>query len=203
MLLSLPFRIVEARHRLGAVDDKMRERILAARKLFAENLPENLKGSVEFFDSARYNAASTIQDNILFGKIAYGQAQGAERVSALIGDVIEAEDLRAAVLDVGLDYQVGIGGSRLSAVQRQKLGLARALLKRPDILILAEALAVFDQAAQARILSGLRRELAGRSLVVTLDSAAAAAQGFGTVIEMRDGRVVRQEKPEPAIKAAE
>jgi ABC-type multidrug transport system fused ATPase/permease subunit len=202
MLLSLPFRIVEARHRLGVVDDKMREGILRARRIFAENLPETLKGSVEFFDSARYNAASTIQDNILFGKIAYGQAQGAERVAALIGAVIEAEDLRSAVMDVGLDYQVGIGGSRLSAVQRQKLGLARALLKRPDILILAESLAVFDQAAQVRILANLRREFSGRSLVVTLDGAA-AARGFDAIIEMRDGRIVREEKPEPAVKAAE
>ena len=202
LLLSLPFRIVEARHRLGVVDDKMRERILAARKIFAENLPSDLKGAVEFFDSSRYNAASTIQDNILFGKIAYGQPQGAERVGALIGEVIEAESLRGSVMDAGLDYQVGIGGSRLSPAQRQKLGLARAVLKQPDILILAESLAVFDQATQARILANLRRELAGRSLVVTLD-AAQAAKDFDTVIEMRDGRVVRQDAPGPTARAAE
>jgi len=202
MLLSLPFRIVEARHRLDVVDAKMQERILAARKIFAENLPVELKGAVEFFDSSRYNAASTIQDNILFGKIAYGQAQGAERVAALIGEVIEALELRSAVMDVGLDYQVGIGGSRLSTVQRQKLGLARAVLKHPDILILAESLSVFDQATMLRVLAHLRREFAGRGLIVTLDTID-QANGFDTIIEMRDGRVVRQDKPGPAIKAAE
>jgi ABC-type oligopeptide transport system ATPase subunit len=202
LLLSLPFRIVEARHRLGVVDDKMRDRLLAARKIFAANLPADLKGAVEFFDSARYNAASTIQDNILFGKIAYGQAHGAERVGALIGEVIEAEGLRSEVLDVGLDYQVGIGGSRLSAAQRQKLGLARAMLKRPDILILAESLAVFDAATQARILANLKREFAGRSLVVALDSMQ-AAKDFDTVIEMRDGHVLSQDSPGSAVRAAE
>ena len=202
MLLSLPLRVVEARHRLDVVDEAMRRHILAARKIFAENLPENLKGGVEFFDSARYNAASTIQDNILFGKIAYGQAQGAERVAALIGEVIEALGLRGAVMDVGLDYQVGIGGSRLSAVQRQKLGLARAVLKAPDILILAESLSVFDAATTARLLANLRRDFAGRGLVVTLDTAQ-AAQGFDSIIEMHDGRVVRQDSPGPAVEAAE
>jgi putative ABC transport system ATP-binding protein len=202
MLLSLPLRVVEARHRLDVVDEAMRRHILAARKIFAENLPENLKGAVEFFDSARYNAASTIQDNILFGKIAYGQAQGAERVAALIGEVIESLGLRGAVMDVGLDYQVGIGGSRLSAVQRQKLGLARAVLKAPDILILAESLSVFDAATTARLLANLRRDFAGRGLVVTLDTAQ-AAQGFDSIIEMHDGRVVRQDSPGPAVKAAE
>ena len=202
MLLSLPFRIVEARHRLDVVDDKMREHILAARKIFAENLPGHLKGAVEPFDSARYNAASTIQDNILFGKIAYGQAQGGERVGALIGEVIEALGQRGAVMDVGLDYQVGIGGSRLSPVQRQKLGLARAVLKRPDLLILAESLSAFDGATTARLLANLRRDFAGRGLVVTLDTAQ-AAKGFDTIIEMHDGRVVRQDTPGPAVKAAE
>jgi hypothetical protein len=202
LLLSLPFRIVEARHRLDVVDDKMRERILAARKIFAETLPDDLKGGVEFFDSARYNAAASIQDNILFGKIAYGQPQGAERVAALIGEVIRELELRGAVMDVGLDYQVGIGGSRLSPVQRQKLGLARAVLKKPDILILAEALAAFDSATTRRLLDALRREFDARGLVVTLDTAE-AARDFDTIIEMRDGRIVRQDTPGPAAKAAE
>jgi putative ABC transport system ATP-binding protein len=192
MLLSLPFRVVEARHRLDVIDAKMQERVLEARRIFAAELPAKLKGAVEFFDSSRWNTAATIQDNILFGKTAYGQAQGGDRVAALIGEVIEQLSLRRAVMEVGLDYQVGIGGSRLSTAQRQKLGIARAVIKRPDILVLGDALAVFDGATQTRILDALRREFAGRGLVVTLDTAE-AAKGIETIIEMREGRIVRQE----------
>ncbi len=192
MLLSLPFRVVEPRHRLDVIDATMQERILEARRIFAAELPDALKGAVEFFDSAKWNTAATIQDNILFGKIAYGQAQGGDRVAALIGEVIEELELRRAVLEVGLDYQVGIGGSRLTTAQRQKLGIARAVLKRPDMLVLGDALSVFDGTTQSRLLDALRREFKGRGLLVTLDSAE-AAKGFETVIEMREGRIVRQQ----------
>ena len=92
-LLSLPFRLSPARHRLGVIDDALRQRILQARKLFAEELPDELAGTVEFFHADRYNAAATIQDNVLFGKIAYGQAQAVARASKLITEVLA--DLRS------------------------------------------------------------------------------------------------------------
>ncbi len=81
------------------------------------------------------------------------------------------------------------------------------MIKRPDILVLGDALAVFDAATQARLLDGLRREFAGRGLVVTLDSPE-VAKGFETIIVMREGRIVRQEnadrpagEPAPATPA--
>ena len=43
------------------------------------------------------------------------------RVPELIAEVLDALGLRRDVIEVGLDYQVGIGGSRLSLAQRQKL----------------------------------------------------------------------------------
>src|SRR5262249_7917998 len=46
--LSLPY--VEARHRLDLIDEAMEQRVLAARRAFAENLPPELAGAVEFYD---------------------------------------------------------------------------------------------------------------------------------------------------------
>ena len=59
--------------------------------------------------------------------------------------------LRDSVIEVGLEYNVGVGGKRLPATQRQKLGIARALIKRPQLLIVNEAVAVFDGRTQDRI----------------------------------------------------
>ena len=165
MLLSLPFKVSPARHRLGVIDDDLQERILKARKTFAENLPDEHKGAVEFFDSGAFNAAASLQDNILFGKLAYGQARGAERVGEIISQVIDDLGLRAAVMEVGLSFHVGNGGGRLSGAQRQKLGIARAVLKRPDVLILNEATGSLDGAAQTAILAGLKQEFDGRGLI--------------------------------------
>jgi putative ABC transport system ATP-binding protein len=191
MLLSLPFRIVPARHRLDVIADDMKVRVLEARRFFADNLPEALSGSVEFFDAERYNAAATLQDNILFGKLAYGQAQGVERVGALISEVVGSLDLRPAVMEVGLDFQVGIGGARLSGTQRQKLAIARAVLKRPDILILNEATAALDSSSQAKLLEGLIDEFEGRGLIWALHRAGLASL-FDHVLVMQGGKIVQE-----------
>ncbi|CAN0582824.1 unnamed protein product, partial [Laminaria digitata] len=150
-LLSLPFKVVTAQHRLGVVDEALQAKILKARAIFAEKLPEDLKGAVEFFDPERYNAAGSLQDNILFGKLVYGQAEGGKRIGALIADTLDKLGLRGAVLEAGLEFQVGVGGARLSTGQRQKLSIARALLKRSDMVILNEASSALDPSSQDRL----------------------------------------------------
>ena len=191
MLLSLPFRISQTRHRLGLIDDALKARILSARRRFAENLPADLRGAVEFFDAGRLNTAASVQDNILFGKLAYGQAHGAERVGKLIAEVIDELNLRPVVMEIGMDFQVGIGGARLSQSQRQKLAIARAVLKRPDILILNEATTSLDGASQAKIMENLKAEFAGRGLIWVLSNAR-LADSFDHVLVMRNGKVVAQ-----------
>ena len=191
MLLSLPFKVSPARHRLGVIDDDLQERILKARKTFAENLPDEHKGAVEFFDSGAFNAAASLQDNILFGKLAYGQARGAERVGEIMSQVIDDLDLRAAVMEVGLSFNVGNGGGRLSGTQRQKLGIARAVLKRPDVLILNEATGSLDGAAQTAILSSLKVEFDGRGLIWAVHRPSMAGS-FDRTLVMKSGRVIEQ-----------
>src|SRR3546814_17718942 len=64
-----------------------------------------------------------------------GQAGAEQVIGDALAEVLDDLRLRETVIEVGLDFNVGIGGSRLNAVQRQKLALARALLKRPDLLV--------------------------------------------------------------------
>ncbi|WP_417519639.1 ABC transporter transmembrane domain-containing protein [Minwuia sp.] len=188
-LMSLPFKLVPARHRLGIIDDAVQAKLLEARKAFAENLPEDLQGAVDFFDPDAYNAAANILDNILFGKIAYGQAQAQERVSALIREVMADLDIVETVSEVGLSYDAGIGGSRLSAAQRQKLALARAVVKNPDIMILSEATASLDSSSQAQILNGMLERFENGGLIWGVHRAA-MAEHFDHVIVMKGGTVV-------------
>jgi ABC-type multidrug transport system fused ATPase/permease subunit len=190
-LLNLPFRLIEARHRLDLIDSRFKQRILEARRVFADELPAELSHAVEFFDFERYNAAATLQDNILFGKVAYGHAQGAQRVGALIREVLDTLRLRGDVMAVGLDYQTGSAGVRLAGSQRQKLAIARAVLKGPDMLVLNDALAALDSGAQGKILENLRAEFKGRGLVCVLNRAG-LARAFDRVLVMRSGVLVEQ-----------
>jgi hypothetical protein len=120
----------------------MEERLLAARRAFAASLPPSLRSAVEFYDFQSYNSAATLQDNILFGRLVYGQAQADTRIGVLTAEVLAELNLRDSVIDVGLEYNVGVAGKRLPATQRQKLGIARALIKRPQFLVVNEAVAV-------------------------------------------------------------
>ena len=193
-LLSLAFKLVAARDPLELIDEKMQQRILEARRAFAAGLPEELRGSVEFFDPERYNAAASVQENVLFGTIVRGESGGRERVHAAITEVLDELDLRRTLIEVGLDYPVGTGGSRLSEAQRQKLAIAGAVLKRPDLMALNDATAVLDGATETALLDRLKAEFAGRSLVWSLHRPRLAS-AFDRVLVMEHGRLVDQGPP--------
>ncbi len=188
-LVAITFPYIEARHRLGLIDAELEAKILAARRAFAETLPEEFQDSIEFYDPERYNATATVQDNMLFGRLVYGQAQAAQRIYRIIFDAVKELGLRTEVLSVGLDHGCGIGGRRLTAVQRQKVALVRALLRRPRILILNNALAPMESSLQGRILAAVRTEMKGRALVLVTDNPGLVA-GFDEALVMRDGQVV-------------
>lgn len=190
-LLSLPFKLIPARHRLDVLDEAMRARLLEARRAIRTELPQEARRQIEFFDAARYNRAATVQDNILFGKIAYGVADAVSRVPAVLAEVIDALQLRQTILEVGLDHDLGPGGARLSPVQRQKAAIARAMLKRPDLLILNEATATLDGQAQTAVAKGVREEFAGRALLWVLHRPS-LARNFDRVLVMSNGRLEEQ-----------
>jgi len=193
-LLSLAFKLIAARDPLDLIDEKIQAGILQARRAFAEGLPEDLRASVEFFDPERYNAAASVQENVLFGTIVRGELGGRERVHAAMTEVLDELGLRRILIEVGLGYSVGTGGSRLSEAQRQKLAIASEILKRPDILALHDATAVLDGATEASILERLKAEFAGRSLIWSLHRPRLAA-AFDRVMVMEHGRLVDQGSP--------
>jgi putative ABC transport system ATP-binding protein len=192
MILSLAFAYVEPRYRLGLLDDETRDMIVAARERVRTGLPEDLKKAIAFYAADDYNAAASLEDNMLFGRISHGVADGARRVRQAIRDVLDELDMRAVVYDAGLGFNVGPGGRRLSAAQRQKLGLARALIKRPDILIANRSLSSLSGRAQGalleRILAAAKEDREMAIIVVISDPH--LVQHFDRVVEFRDGRIV-------------
>ena len=191
LLMSLPFKLVPARHRLGVIDATTEQRLLAARQAFADYLPGELQDAIAFFDADAYNSAASVQDNILFGKLVYGRQQSQKEIGALMATVIEDLGLRQAIVEIGLDYDVGLGGRRLSAAQRQKLALARNLIKRPDLLILDHAIAPLDPRAQ----DAIRRRLLSGDLgcgIVWLQGNDGPTEGFDRLIRFEAGRIIER-----------
>jgi putative ABC transport system ATP-binding protein len=190
-LLTLPFKLVAAKHRLGLIDESFESRTIEARRHFARNLPEELRSRVEFFDPARYNSAASLQDNILFGKIVTGQAEATTRITRLVRELLEELGLRPLVVQIGLDYHVGVGGARLHAADRQKIAIVRALLKRPLFVVLDRAASALDPASQVKVLEGILAERKGQGVVWALQRPELADR-FGTVLVIDHGRLAEQ-----------
>ncbi len=105
--------------------------------------------------------------------------------------MLDELDLRRTLISVGLDYPVGTGGLRLSEAQRQKVAIALALLKRPDLVIFNDATAVLDGATESTIIDRVKNELKDRSLVCSLHRPRLAS-AFDRILVMEQGRLVQQ-----------
>jgi putative ABC transport system ATP-binding protein len=166
-LVRLALRLIPARHRLGRIDDAFMAKVLAARRRFDETLPEPLRTSFVAYDRERYFADGSLLDNLLFGKVVATSSLAVKKVNAIVEEVLDREGLRVLVLEVGLEHHVGLFGGRLTAAQRQRMALARVLLKRPDILIMDGAMTVLEP--------GERMELHRRILGAMKDRTVIAA----------------------------
>ncbi|MCP5092367.1 MAG: ABC transporter ATP-binding protein [Gammaproteobacteria bacterium] len=140
------------------------------------------------------------------GTIASNIAFGAERHEVdpariqHVGKLARLE--RFVAQDASHAYQsmVGEGGMSLSGGQRQRVGIARALYKHADILILDESLAGLDAANQAAILDNLFA-LMGKTLIMSTHDAAVARR-CDKVVLLEQGRLIAEGRYDDVITEA-
>ncbi len=200
IFLDLAFGYVEPRDRLGLLNRERTDELLHARHLLRETLGPDQR-DIAFYDPAHYNRAATIKDNVLLGRVAFGIAEADVRVTAMVQAIIDDLGLRGTVFAAGLAFNIGSGGKRLTAVQRQKLALARAVLRRPDLLVAHRPLGQMDVRAQSAILrnimslAGGARGGKGFGILWNLENPA-LSEHFQRVIHMEHGRVTADETRE-------
>ena len=161
MLMMLPFSYVEPRNRLKLLDDDIRARLLAARKKFHEQLPEETSSRINRYHIDTYNPVNSVRDNILFGRVAYGASNADDEIKQAIRELLVKRGLEDDIFRVGLDFDIGVGGKRLSENQRQRVVLARALLKGADLLIVNRGLSGVDTGMQERLIDGILKRARG------------------------------------------
>ena len=125
----------------------------------------------------------TLAENIAFGHAAAGPAAiAAAAESAGLEPVL-------ARLPQGLETRLGPEGKGLSAGERQRVGLARALVRPAPFLILDEATSALDLAAEAELLETLARSAQGRTLLL-VSHRPTIAQRVDRVVALAEGRLV-------------
>jgi ATP-binding cassette, subfamily B, bacterial len=127
----------------------------------------------------------TIRTNLLYAR---PQATEAELFDAL--RAAQIWDLVASLPD-GLDTTVGDRGYRLSGGEKQRLALARLLLKAPDVVVLDEATAHLDSESEVAVQRALKIALEGRTSLV-IAHRLSTVRDADQILVVADGRVVER-----------
>ena len=134
------------------------------------------------------------QDVLIFnGTIRENIALGFEPTSIPEEALLDALE-KAQLLDYvralpgGLDSEVGDRGARMSGGQRQRLGIARALLTQPQLLVLDEATSALDGETESNIAEGVQ-SLKGDVTVVMIAHRLSSVRNADKVIYLHEGRV--------------
>ncbi len=132
-----------------------------------------------------YVAPDSVRNNVSLGSV--GQRSNDEDVwealaGAQIDDVIRA-------LPMGLDTELGERGARLSGGEVQRVGLARALYRKPELLVLDEATSALDAETEGRVAAAIA-ELPGDITVVTIAHRLATVRSADLVVLLTHGSLL-------------
>jgi ABC-type multidrug transport system fused ATPase/permease subunit len=163
--------------------------ILEGRALFKEMISQDDPKAITFYQTAEYIYSQTILDNILFGKTKTVNPQTEEKINQSIIQVLIEEDLLETIVEIGMEFEVGSKGDRLSGGQRQKLAIARIFLKAPGVLIMDEATSALDNNSQSRIQGLLDSRWKGKSTLIAVVHRLDIIKGYDKIAVMKAGRI--------------
>jgi ABC-type multidrug transport system fused ATPase/permease subunit len=189
-LLELALRFTPGRHKMVSFPKLLERLILEGRALFKEKISANDPGAFSFYDSEEYIFSQTIQNNIFFGKTTTTNVKAQDMIVRSIIHLLIEEDLLETIVRIGMQYQVGSKGDRLSGGQRQKLAIARVFLKAPNLLIMDEATSALDNKSQARIQNFMDSRLKGKTTVIAVVHRLDIIKNFDQVAVMKAGKLM-------------
>lgn len=106
--------------------------------------------------------SGTVRENVFFGESAQ-QFDDADLVSAI--EISQAKEF-VDKLEGGSDYAIAQMGRNVSGGQKQRLSIARALARKPEILIFDDSFSALDYRTDAKLREGLNKQLAGSTKII-------------------------------------
>ncbi len=215
-LLLLALRYIAGKHTIYDMPEKLADRIVRARHQFLEHimgididscfdavmermesgtltaLPalEEEKKFIPYCPS-EYLYKHSLRDNILFGGT-IREAHDIEELHHIAMVIFQREGLLDEVLDIGLDFEVGSKGDRLSGGQKQKLAIARSLLKDSPIIIMDEATASLDNRSQALIQELLDTRYRGTKTIIAVIHRLDMTPSYDRILVLKAGSIIEQ-----------
>ena len=142
---------------------------------------EALRAAVGFVTQETFLFSQTIGENISLGELAPGDVVAAAAVAQLHETI--------TAFPAGYETMLGERGINLSGGQKQRTALARALARKPDIVVLDDALSAVDTDTETAILRGLKQALAGVTTLV-VSHRITAIRDADLIVVLDGGRIV-------------
>ncbi|MBC3986335.1 ABC transporter ATP-binding protein [Streptomyces sp. AC536] len=145
--------------------------------------PEQAGSRVGLVPQKPYLFSGTVASNLRYGN---PDATDEQLWHAL--EVAQAREFVAA-LDGGLDAPIAQGGGNVSGGQRQRLAIARALVRAPRIYLFDDSFSALDYATDARLRAALAREVADATVIIVAQRVA-TIRDADQIVVLDEGRVV-------------
>jgi len=147
--------------------------------------PDLLWGHIGLVPQRPYLFSGTVRSNLLYGN--------PDATEDELWDSLEIAQARDFVeqMEEGLDAPISQGGTNVSGGQRQRLAIARALVKRPELYIFDDSFSSLDTGTDARLRQALKRSTAGATMVIIAQRVSSIVDA-DQILVLDDGRIVAQ-----------
>ena len=135
-----------------------------------EMAQEILRAKIGFVPQKAFLFSGSITDNIKFGN-----DKATEKEIKYAADVAQAAEF-ITNMDGGFDYKITQGGTNVSGGQKQRLAIARALVRKPEVYIFDDSFSALDFKTDARLRAALKKETTEAAVIIV-------AQRVGTVMD--------------------
>lgn len=158
--------------------------------------PAELRARIGFVPQKALLFTGTIRDNMKYGK-----------PDATDEEILQACDIAQATefiedTEARLDTEVAQGGNNFSGGQKQRLSIARALVKRPEVYVFDDSFSALDFKTEAKLQQALRREV-GEATVIIVGQRISSIMNADNILVIDEGKIVAQGKHRELLETSE
>ena len=187
LLLTVPFAFTA--EQIGpAFPDSFKQEILHIRRTQAAHLREQSRDMFVAIAPDNYLPRLTLMENALYGRISGMAGAKADAVRDVVAQVLVEHDLRRKVAETIFDIPTGLAGSQLPAVFQERAAFSRAGIKKPDIMVLDQALASHDADSRRKTRTALRELMPDTTLIFMEDNFENPSE-YDLFVEIKNGRI--------------
>lgn len=187
LMLTVPFTFTA--EQIGpSFPERYKNKIVEIRKNRADILRARVSDLFTAIDPDKYLPRLTVLENALFGRVSMTAGAHAEDIEDVVAEVLKEHNLQRQVSATIYDERTGLGGANLPTVIQERAAFSRAGIKRPDILILDQALASHDNETRAHTREKLRKLLPD-TIQIYMETNFKNPDAYDLFVEIKNGRI--------------